>query len=62
MKDIKQIEKRRKFIKQYVNDQCNKGIKIQASVYELSERLFLSTRQIEHDLYRKPKNSPKSKY
>ena len=59
------LEKRRQHIKRIVNEQHAQGVKIQAIIYKLSEDLFLSTRQIENDLYYKGesiKRESKNKY
>lgn len=53
------LARRREHVKNFVNEQSREGVKIQASIYILSQKLFLSTRQIENDLYYKGQSTPK---
>lgn len=50
LKDKSRIEKRKEFVKSYINENANKGMRVRFLAEQLADKLFISLRTIYNDL------------
>ena len=50
-RNLKLVERRREYVRNYVDARKSESIKVSKAIKELSDKLFLSVNTIEKDLY-----------